>query len=56
MARVLSGAHLEQRILEELDSLEFCKSSQVCLKGYPRKVYSEIPEPLHKAEGVSQAW
>lgn len=53
---IVSRAHLEQWVLEELDSLELCKSSQVCLKGYPRKVYSEIPESLHKAEDVSEAW
>lgn len=53
---ILSRAHLEQWMLEERDSLEFCKSSQVCLKGYLKKVYSDIPEPLCKAEDVSKVW
>lgn len=43
-------------MLEEEDSPEFYKSSQVCLKGYRGNVFSEIPEPLHKAEDVSKAW
>lgn len=56
LLRILKEAQLGQWMLEEVDSLELCKSSQVRLKGYPRKVYSEIPEPLCKAEDVSKAW
>lgn len=53
---ILRGSQLEQWMLEELGSLKFSKSSQVCLKGYPRKAYSEIPEPFCKAEDFSKAW
>lgn len=56
MARYLRGAQLEQWMLEELGSLEFCKSSQVYLKGCSRKVRSEILEPFYKAGKFSKAW
>lgn len=56
MARYLRGAQSEQWMLEELGSLEFCKFSQVYLKGYPRKAYSEVPEPFCKAGNFLKAW
>lgn len=53
---ILRGAQLEQWMLEELGSLEFCKCSWACLKGYLRKAYSEILDPFCKAEDFSKDW
>jgi len=43
-------------MLEALGSLEFSKSSQMCLKAYPSKAHTEITCPFCKAKDFSKAW